>query len=70
MEEYNSFGLAPLRREGMPIHPHELYWECECPKCKEKYNNQLIRYFEYMKERGYDITKEMGYNEYINLGRK
>ncbi len=64
-----TFGLAPLKREGAPIHPYELDWECNCSKCKDKFEKQLIRYMEFYKDKGIDITKEMGYEEYINLRR-
>lgn len=42
--EPRYFGLAPLKTEGAPYHPQDIYIHCGCAKCEEKWQKQLAAY--------------------------
>lgn len=54
-----GFGLARIKREGTPVHPDDLTWECNlevCSLCKERYNRQLKAYNNYWKGNNGRVT--------------
>ena len=38
-KELPFFARATVKGEGMVANPDEFVWECDCEKCKAKYNN-------------------------------
>jgi hypothetical protein len=45
----DTFGLAPIKREGGVADPDDFTWECDldkCEKCRAKYNNWKQKYRE------------------------
>ena len=35
----SSFGLAPIKGEGMISDPDEYEWKCDCARCEERYRH-------------------------------
>jgi len=60
----SGFGLAPIAREGKPIHPQG--WSGP-GATTEWYNRQLIAYFESVIEDGIAPEEHPEYDRYLEL---
>ena len=49
-KELMSFGLAPIKGEGMLVDPDMVTFECNCEKCQEGYRKWKADYLSEQKK--------------------